>query len=289
MCDKRTVFSRRKKGYFDRASGLSGMRLLGKTMAVLEQIAQILSGFAPITLEEMKDIRLMNRTDTKYVVPVAVLVPLLEAAREDYRVQEVDGERNIAYRTVYYDTADQKMYIAHQNGKKTREKIRMRTYVSSGLSFLEVKNKNNRGRTDKKRIKVKGEDFMTQEKTREFLAKNAWFTPEELTPQLENSFTRITLVNRGMTERLTIDTSLAFVNLCNGQRSSLAGIAIIELKRDGRTASPMYSLLMKMHIHTSGFSKYCMGYALTDNNIKQNLFKERIHHTLKLNRQADET
>ena len=284
MCDKRTVFSRRKKGYFDRASGLSGMRLLGKTMAVLEQIAQILSGFAPITLEEMKDIRLMNRTDTKYVVPVAVLVPLLEAAREDYRVQEVDGERNIAYRTVYYDTADQKMYIAHQNGKKTREKIRMRTYVSSGLSFLEVKNKNNRGRTDKKRIKVDADsDYMHSEETRFFLAKHARYSPDELVPHIENQFNRITLVNRGMTERLTMDTGLCFHNYSNDRNGSLTGIAVVELKRDGRTPSPMHDLLIRMHIHTMGFSKYCIGCAFTDPTLKQNLFKERIRRVLKLN------
>ena len=32
------------------------------------------------------------------------------------------------------------MYLAHHNGKKRREKIRVRTYEVSGISFLEVKN-----------------------------------------------------------------------------------------------------------------------------------------------------
>ena len=31
--------------------------------------------------------------------------------------------------------------LAHQNGRVIREKIRVRTYVSSGLTFLEVKKK----------------------------------------------------------------------------------------------------------------------------------------------------
>ena len=86
-----------------------------------------------------------------------------------------------------------------------------------------------------------------------------------------------------MTERLTIDTGLQFHNLCNDHQIGLDNIAIIELKRDGRTPSPMYDLLIKLHVHPMGFSKYCMGYALTNASLKQNLFKQRIHQVLKLN------
>lgn len=257
-------------------------------MKAIERIDELIKHFDPITLEEMKSIRLMNRTDTKYVISLDTLIPILEIAQKDYRVQEVDGERNIAYHTIYYDTPDQKMYLAHQNGKKTREKIRFRTYVASNLSFFEIKNKDNHGRTDKKRIKITNDDFLFLDETRKFLAKHALFTPEQISPQLENAFRRITLVNRGMTERLTIDTGLGFHNLLNDNRQALEGIAIVELKRDGRTASPMYDLLIRMHVHTSGFSKYCIGYALTDPNLKQNRFKERIRHTLKLNQSLKE-
>ena len=254
-------------------------------MDVKETLNPILETFDPITLEEMKGVQMMNRTDTKYVVGLSSIVRLLNLAVTDYRVQEVDTETLIGYRTVYYDTTDQAMYIAHHNKRSTREKIRLRTYVSSGLTFFEIKNKNNHGRTDKKRIKIEIEnhDFLQTEETRTFLKKHALYPPEALTPQLENAFHRITLVNRGMTERLTIDTGLQFHNLLNNAHRSLEGIAIIELKRDGRTPSPMYDQLIKMHIHTSGFSKYCIGYALTDPGIKQNLFKERIRHILKLN------
>jgi len=254
-------------------------------MNAFEEINATIEQYDPITLEEMKAVRMMNRTDTKYVIAVSSLVELLKRSAQDYRVQEVDGEKLIAYHTVYYDTPNQAMYIAHQNGKKTREKIRLRTYVSSGLTFFEIKNKNNRGRTDKKRIQIPLENktFLTDDDTRKFLKKHAWYTPEQLSPQLENFFKRITLVNRGMTERLTIDLDLAFHNIVNDNSASLAGVVIVELKRDGRTPSPMHDLLIKMHIHTSGFSKYCMGYALTDPKIKQNRFKQRVHNTLKLN------
>lgn len=251
---------------------------------IYQNIDDIIRSYDSVSLEEMKRVRLMNRIDTKYIVRVGDIQKLLEYSRDDYRVQEVDGERNIAYHTIYYDTRDHQMYIAHQNGKKTREKIRMRTYVSSGLSFLEVKNKNNRGRTDKKRIKVDADsDYMHSEETRSFLAKHAWYCPDELEPHLENRFNRITLVNHGMTERLTMDTGLCFHNYSNDRNGSLSGIAVVELKRDGRTPSPMHDLLIRMHIHTMGFSKYCIGCAFTDPTLKQNLFKERIRIVLKLN------
>ena len=98
-------------------------------------IQTALSAFLPVSLEEMSGIRLMNRTDTKFVTSLDKLSLILQFAVTDYRVQEVEGTRNIAYRTVYLDTSGRDMYMAHQNGHRVREKIRVRTYVSSGLTF----------------------------------------------------------------------------------------------------------------------------------------------------------
>lgn len=96
---------------------------------------QLLAAFTPISLEEMSGIRLMNRLDTKYVMTLDVLDAFLLLAARDYRVQQVEGERDIAYRTVYLDTANRGMYLEHLHGHAVREKIRVRTYVSSGLAF----------------------------------------------------------------------------------------------------------------------------------------------------------
>ena len=258
--------------------------MIRQPQPVYQNIDSIIKQYDTVSLEDMKNVRLMNRIDTKYLVCIENIISILDRSQKDYSVQEVDGERNIPYHTIYYDTLDNRMYLAHQNGRKTREKIRMRTYVSSGLSFLEIKNKNNRGRTDKKRIKIDPDsDYMHSEETRCFLNKHAWFEPDDLVPRLENWFSRITLVNRGMTERLTIDSGLRFHNFSNDCGNALEGIAVVELKRDGRTPSPMHDLLIRMHIHEMGFSKYCIGCALTDPTLKQNLFKENVRHVLKLN------
>ena len=118
-------------------------------MAVQANLNSLLNAFSPITLEEMKAIRLMNRTDTKYVVTNDILMEILQATVRDYRLQEVNAERHLAYSTLYFDTFDQMFYLMHHNGRKRREKIRMRSYLVSDLTFLEIKDKNNHGRTDK--------------------------------------------------------------------------------------------------------------------------------------------
>lgn len=99
---------------------------------------------------------------------------------------------------------------------------------------------------------------------------------QELTPALENHFSRITLVNKARTERLTIDMNLLFQNLRNGNVANGNDLAIIELKRDGYSFSPMKDLLIRTQIHTMGFSKYCMGCAMTDKTLRQNNLKVRL-------------
>ena len=79
-----------------------------------------------------------------------------------------------------------------------------------------------------------------------------------------------------MTERLTIDTEVAFRCLQSGQTASLNDIVIIELKRDGRTPSPIKEVLRKLHVQSSGFSKYCIGSALTSANLKKNRLKPKL-------------
>ncbi len=232
-----------------------------------------LQSYTPVSLEQMKSVRLMNRIDTKYVTTLPKLVSLLELAREEYWVQEIDGQRNMPYYTLYYDTDMCDMYLEHLRGRKTRQKIRIRAYEHSGVSFLEVKNKNNKGRTAKKRVAC-----MAHEKDAhmDFIASHLRYSPEKLMNRIENRFTRITLVNRNMTERLTIDTNLRFHNFTTDKVCKLDGLVIIELKRDGLTYSPILELLRQLRIKPSGFSKYCMGMALTDDDLRKNRFKPRL-------------
>jgi len=256
----------------------------------MQDMKEILNSFDPITLGQMGDIRLMNRTDTKFVTNISKLGQLLTMAKDDYYIQEIDGERIAPYYTLYFDTEDHAMYTAHESGHTNRQKLRIRSYVNSGLNFLEVKTKNNHGRTKKKRVLVHEFDPMQPQhdicfhcqnaafcEYDEFLRSNLQYNPYSLCEQLENRFDRITLVNKGMTERLTIDINLRFHNIATGNYRFMDHIAIIELKRDGRVYSPILSLLNQLRIKPHGFSKYCIGSALTNNSLHCNRLKPRLH------------
>lgn len=241
----------------------------------------------PITLEEMKAVKLMNRTDTKFVTSRKVLEQLLESVDEDYYIQTAGNESRAAYHTLYFDTADCRMYLAHHNGRKHRQKLRIRSYVKSDLHFLEVKTKDNRGKTHKKRVQLSASLPVLNARTLleadpldtniDFLATNLWIPAQSLEAKIENRFTRITLVNKAKTERLTIDTDLRFGNLVTGNQADLSDLAIIELKRDSLQPSPILPHLNRLRIFSMGFSKYCMGMAMTDPALKQNRFKQRLH------------
>lgn len=245
-------------------------------------LSSILNSFEPITLDEMGKVKLMNRIDTKYVVSVSQLMSILRCMKDNYRVQIVEQHKIATYRTIYLDTDNATMYLMHQNGQKTREKIRVRTYVDSSLTFLEVKNKNNHGRTKKTRIRVNSAETLAQDGAEAFLASNAWYKLQELSPRLENHFDRITLVDKDMTERLTIDLGISFKNHKNGRETSLPQIAVVELKREGQKPSFALDVLKNHRIQRASFSKYCMGCALTDTTLKQNRFKPKIRAVQKI-------
>lgn len=103
-----------------------------------------------IDLTEMKSVKLMNRVDTKFSAQLRLLPDLLSRAISDYRVQVIDNSPVASYDTLYFDTPDLQMYLRHHDKILQRDKVRTRTYIDSSLSFLEVKHKNNKGRTKKK-------------------------------------------------------------------------------------------------------------------------------------------
>lgn len=243
----------------------------------------LLNDYRSVSLEEMGKVKLMNRVDTKFVTTIDRLERLLQLAVDRYAIQEIEGRQMMPYTTLYYDTDSCDMFSQHQRGKKNRQKIRVRRYESSGIAFLEVKRKNNKGRTDKKRMQVNDRvpdlDLYVY---RNFLLQKSRYGSYRLIPQLSNAFRRITLVNNAMTERLTIDFDLKFHNEQTGLDSDMGPLVIIEVKRDGQTYSPVLDLLKQLRIHQSGFSKYCIGMALTNPALKRNRFNERLRYVKKL-------
>lgn len=243
----------------------------------------------------MKGVRLMNRTDTKFVTSRRNLMELLALASPEYFVQEIDGRRISSYYTVYFDTPTYDMFRAHHCGHANRQKLRIRSYMDSGQSFLEVKTKNNHCRTKKKRTLMPAFDpasprhdihFGTgEEQLREcenFVGEFLHYDASVLTQRIENRFHRITLVDKRKTERITIDLDLELSNLITDRQITLDNIVIIELKRNGLLRSPILEMLRQLRIKQMGFSKYCIGTALTYPELPQNRFKSRLRKIIKL-------
>ena len=227
----------------------------------------------------MESVKLMNRIDTKFAVPLSMLPAILDAAQKDYYAQEIDGKRIATYDTMYYDTESLDMYVRHHDKQLVRQKIRVRQYVESQLTFLEIKRKNNKGRTKKKRIGIpvdEMEDFSSDKKATSYLAEHSVFTIDQLSPVLSTAFDRITLVNTAKTERITIDTNLYFNNFRTGRKASLQDAVIIEIKQDGRTKSQMKGILLDNRVKPIKVSKYCVAVTLTDNKVKSGRFKEKV-------------
>lgn len=238
----------------------------------------ITDAMEPITLADMKSIRLMNRTDTKFVTNKGTFLRLLDMARDSYYIQEVEGHRVSRYRTVYWDDPERHTFFrVHHNGGRPRTKVRVRTYVDSDLTFLEIKKKDNHGKTRKTRTVVSSIPAVIDTAEGEsFLQEHTGLTFADIKPAVGNRFNRITLVNKGKTERLTIDFDLQFDNFETQRTDSLDSIVVVELKRDGRVSSPILAMLRELRIKPNGFSKYCIGSALTNADLRQNRFKEKL-------------
>jgi hypothetical protein len=233
-----------------------------------------------ITLDQMRSVKLMNRIDTKYVLSYDEVLQLIEAtAQSNYYVQTIDGVRACRYETLYYDTQEREMFILHHNRKLCRQKLRTRTYVESGITFFEIKSKSNRGRTKKRRTEIATAAFTafaTSEPARNLLAEHSHYTPEAISPALTTRFTRITLVNPRLTERITIDLELSYEDMRSHTTASIERMAIVEIKSDGNIESHTKRLLRDMRILPLKVSKYCLGTTLTVAGIKHNRFKAKI-------------
>lgn len=245
----------------------------------------LLNSFAPIYLEEMEKISLMNRVDSKYIFSINKLPDLLLLCQNNYLVLEISGKKNHLYESLYFDTGNYVLYYDHHRAKLNRYKIRFRTYFSGGKkTFLEIKFKNNKEKTFKKRISTFpiNETSYFNEEHIDFITKQTPLNAVELYPTLNVRYNRITLVSKKMNERVTIDTELTF---SFGEKLvELDRMVIAEIKRNTISEkTEMMEYLKAMRIQEGGISKYCTGMAMLYDNLKKNNFKEKIRTILKIN------
>lgn len=237
-----------------------------------------LNEFTPITLDEMDSVKLMDRRDIKFIFRIELLPLILKEAKNYYKILQVENERIQNYSSLYFDTDYFKFYLDHHNGKMNRYKVRFREYTNSDLHFLEVKFKNNKRDTRKKRIKISKEIFLTNtllDNEMEFVKERLKYTPDPLTPKLCVKYSRIALVHHNLKERATIDINLSYKN--NELQKGYNELTILEIKQDKLSlSSDFIQIARKYRIPMVRISKYCLGINSLYPYIKYNRFKPRI-------------
>jgi hypothetical protein len=239
--------------------------------ALSPPIQHAVERFAPLTLSELADYALLNRTDTKYIFTEQDAIEIFAAVQPSYRVLEVQGLRAGHYFTQYYDTPDLHMYRAHHNGIRDRYKVRTRTYLDTGICFLEIKRKNNHERTIKNRMQVPLESSLIGPLA-DFVEEHTPYPVSGLSDSVSTEFLRVTLVSKENAERLTLDFGFCFqwAHL----RGALPGLVIAEVKQPKfSTSSGFVRQLLARHIEPTAFSKFCIALVVLDPNVRYNHFK----------------
>lgn len=257
-------------------------------------LAGALAGLAPITLAEVAGAGLMDRSETKFLIPGGALPALLSDLSAHYRVLTIGEQTVLPYRSLYLDTPGFDLYYAHHNGRPRRFKVRFRSYEQTATTFLEVKERHRDGRTVKSRTPVAapqlpvdpslhpaGTALIGQVPTRD----------QRLEPKLWVNYHRITLVGRGEPERVTLDLRLEFIRpepgrseqtaagqMADGQTADrqtqpMGDVVIVELKRTSlRQPSALAAYLRARGYRSGRFSKYGVGCSLL-HPVRHNTFK----------------
>ena len=223
----------------------------------------------------MDDVSLQNRTDTKFVFSRSKLTAVLEQLFDEYRILKVDSEILFRYENIYFDFEDRRLYMRHHRGAKNRFKVRKRRYVESDLNWLEVKFKNNKGRTIKFRRKLDEYKTVLDPGDLIFLEKILTHDPHALIPQVNIGFHRMTLVQKDHKDRLTIDVDLSYKD--EDGNGTFGGLVIAELKQATYSVhSPFIQVMRKERIQPLRMSKYCFSMVNAKEGLKYNRFKPRI-------------
>ena len=245
----------------------------------------LLNDFQTVSLEELDNLKLLDRQDTKFVFNQIHLPLILDKIKPFYRILEINNERVFTYDNTYFDTDHFLFYNQHHNGNKKRFKIRSRKYSSSNQSFFEIKIKNNKDRTVKKRLPIDGINKYLGEQEKDLVSEIIGLPPNQITPKLNVQFSRITLTDNSFNERLTFDTN---ISAKNGSGSKIFNqLVISEIKQKKYDPkSDFIQILRNWKIQEMRFSKYCMGMLNVNKEIKYNRFKPKLLRINKILTQA---
>lgn len=242
-----------------------------------------LDALAPIGLDELVErAELLTRVDRKYVVTLDQARALVTRVPRDTQVLEIDRRRSFGYRSAYLDTAALDSYLGAGRSHRRRWKVRTRTYLDTGSTWLEVKTRTGRDQTVKQRI-----EHPDAEQIGGLTAEGQAFAAaiigpayaDALRPVLATAYQRSTLLlpgHHGETDsRVTIDVDLGWSALDRIRDLDRPATAIVETKT-GSTPSNVDRLLWSHGHRPLRISKYGVGMAALDPTLP----RLKWHHTL---------
>jgi hypothetical protein len=238
--------------------------------------ARAVGALPPISLEAVEATAgLQARFDRKYILDAELLDRLALGA--SCRALEIDGRRRFRYETVYFDTPDRRLYLDTAHRRPNRFKVRVRTYVDSDTSMLEVKRKDRRGKTEKGRLELApGCDRRQLDPAmRDFVdASVSSNLTGQLVETITTSFDRSTIADLDHGARYTVDLGLVAAGV-DGRTVRLEDAVVVECKSAGRT-TPLDRTLWALGIRPAPMSKYCTTLAMLEPSLPAN----RWHRTL---------
>ena len=245
-------------------------------------LGEVRDRLQPIGLGELEArAPLLERHDSKYLVPTDAVLALLDDVRADYQVLQIDGARDFGYESTYFDTTDLALYRAHAQGRRLRWKARTRRYDDGPLCFREVKLKHLRGATIKLRERCPAYEHgwagpeltgFVDRSLREHYGPD-FHGPDfhgadlqglHLTARLTVRYRRTTLVSVDGVERVTLDQELDVLDPAGRTTGRLRpGLALIEVKTPRGGRSRLDALLTGRGLRPVSLSKYGVGVAMT--------------------------
>ena len=274
---------------------------------------------APTSLAELNGAAgLLTRVDRKYLVPLERAQSLVDGLTSDARVLDIDGRRRFSYASTYFDTPGLEAFMLAARKRRRRFKVRTRTYLDSGLCFLEVKTRGARGTTVKRRMGYHPDDASRLTGSgRAFVAAclastgvtgpaAAQQVAATLRPVLTTTYERTTLHLPDAEARATIDTALTWRRLTpaahertatvagapqalrpahltaaidDGEPVAVAGVAVVETKNPA-TPSPADRALWDAGHRPTRISKYATGMALLHPELPANRWYRTLTHEL---------
>ena len=168
---------------------------------------------------------LLTRVDRKYLVPLTCAQNLVDGLAPHARILAIDERRRFSYTSTYFDTPGLEAFMFAARKRRRRFKVRTRTYLDSGLCFLEVKTCGARGSTVKRRMGYHADDASRLTGPgRAFVAAclagagvtgsaAAREVAAALRPVLATTYERTTLHLPRAEARATIDTALTWRRL----------------------------------------------------------------------------